>query len=292
VRTVSAPSDVRASVAAARSRGRTIGFVPTMGALHAGHTSLIEEARAQGHYVVVSIFVNPMQFNDPRDLAAYPRTNAPDENLCSSAGVDLLWRPTVDDIYPTGFDTSVEPGLLASVLEGEHRPGHFRGVATVVLKLFNVVAPDVAFFGRKDFQQLAVIKRMVHDLAVPVDIVGCPTIRESDGLAMSSRNVKLSFAARQSAVALSRALHAVVEELRNGRNAVEARAIGVAALSIVGGVELEYLEVVDRDTLAPVAGDNPVNAVVVVAATVDGVRLIDNLEVDDIPQHHPGGRIR
>ncbi len=289
MRIVSATPDVRASVAEARSAGRTIGFVPTMGALHAGHASLIEQARRQGHFVVVSIFVNPMQFNDPRDLAAYPQTTTQDETLCTHAGVDVLWRPTVGDIYPSGFDTSVDPGALASVLEGERRPGHFRGVATVVLKLFNVVAPDVAFFGRKDFQQLAIIKRMVHDLEVPVEIVGCPTIREDDGLAMSSRNVKLSTAARELAVTLSEALRAVVTELRGGRDVADARAVGLGALFGSTGVNVEYLDVVDRDTLEPLTNNDARNAVVLVAAVVGGVRLIDNLEVAD-DSHVADGR--
>lgn len=280
MRIVSAPSDVRTTIAEARSSGRSVGFVPTMGALHAGHASLIEEARIHGQFVVVSIFVNPMQFNDPRDLAAYPITTQADDNLCLTAGVDLLWRPTVDDIYPKGFDTVVEPGALASILEGKHRPGHFRGVATVVLKLFNVVTPDCAYFGLKDFQQLAVIRQMVRDLELPVDIIGCPTIREDDGLAMSSRNTKLSDDARRTAGSLSNALTAVVNALRNGDDVAEARAIGLALLSGPSGIDVEYLEIVDRDSLSPLTSNDCSAAVVLVAANVDGVRLIDNLEVD------------
>lgn len=289
MRIVSAPSEVRASVAAARSSGRSIGFVPTMGALHAGHASLIDEARNHGHFVVVSIFVNPMQFNDPRDLAAYPITTQADDSLCVTAGVDLLWRPTVDDIYPSGFDTVVEPGAMASILEGKHRPGHFRGVATVVLKLFNVVAPDFAYFGLKDFQQLAVIRHMARDLELPVDIIGCPTIREDDGLAMSSRNTKLSADARRSAAALSNALTGVVTALRNGDDVAEARAIGLALLSKQPGIDVEYLEIVDRDTLSQLTSNDSSSAVVLVAANIGGVRLIDNLEVDPARVGHRRG---
>ncbi|MBU6240846.1 MAG: pantoate--beta-alanine ligase, partial [Acidobacteria bacterium] len=203
-----------------------------------------------------------------------------DDSLCVTAGVDLLWRPTVDDIYPGGFDTVVEPGAMASILEGKHRAGHFRGVATVVLKLFNVVAPDCAYFGLKDFQQLAVIRHMARDLELPVDIIGCPTIREDDGLAMSSRNTKLSADARRSAAALSDALTAVVTALRNGDDVAEARTIGLALLSGRSGIDVEYLEIVDRESLSPLTSNDSSAAVVLVAANIGGVRLIDNLEVD------------
>lgn len=192
MRVVTAIDDVRAAVRAARSNGGTVAFVPTMGALHSGHVSLIDRARAEASFIVVSIFVNPLQFNDSSDLAAYPRNAGADETMCEHAGVDLLWCPGVDVIYPEGFDTRVEPGALGSSLEGLHRPGHFAGMATVVLKLLNVIAPDVACFGRKDFQQLAVVRRMVRDFDLQVRVIGCPTVREDDGLALSSRNAKLS----------------------------------------------------------------------------------------------------
>lgn len=279
MRIVSASSDVRSLVSSARGDGRTIGFVPTMGALHAGHASLIKRAKADGHHVVVSIFVNPLQFNDPRDLASYPQTTAADEALCESAGVDLLWRPGVETIYPIGFDTRVEPGALAARLEGSHRPGHFTGVATVVLKLLNVVAADEAYFGRKDYQQLAVVRRMAADFDLVTRVVGCPTVRESDGLAMSSRNVKLDPTSRRSALALSTALRVVVDALRAGSSTDAARARGLEILDSAKGVQTEYLEIVDPRTLEPTlhGGD----AVVLVAASVGGVRLIDNMEVSE-----------
>jgi pantoate--beta-alanine ligase len=279
VRIVSASSDVRSLVSLARGDGRTIGFVPTMGALHAGHASLIERAKSDGHLVVVSIFVNPLQFNDPRDLASYPKTTAADEALCDSAGVDLLWRPDIESIYPAGFDTRVEPGALADRLEGSHRPGHFTGVATVVLKLLNVVAADEAYFGRKDYQQLAVIRRMAADFDLVTRVVGCPTVREPDGLAMSSRNVKLDPSSRRSALALATALRVVVDALRAGSSTDAARARGLEILDATKGVLTEYLEIVDPRTLEPTqhGGD----AVVLVAANVGGVRLIDNMEVSE-----------
>lgn len=279
MRIVTAIDDVRAAIRAARSDGRTVAFVPTMGALHAGHLSLIDRAREEASFVVVSIFVNPLQFDDANDLDAYPRTAQADETMCEKAGVDLVWCPGTNVLYPEGFDTQVEPGALASSLEGLHRPGHFAGMATVVLKLLNVVAPDVACFGRKDFQQLAIVRRMVRDFDVPVRIVGCPTVRENDGLALSSRNSKLSPEARAIATHLSRVIREAARTMRSGRRADEALRIAVADLSSISGIRVEYLEVVDRDSLSPVTDERTDNAVVVVAAVVGGVRLIDNVEV-------------
>ncbi len=250
-----------------------------MGALHEGHASLFHRARKEGSFVVASIFVNPLQFNDPSDLAAYPRTAEADEALCKSAGVDLVWRPAADTIYPADFDTRVEPGKLAAGLEGLHRPGHFGGMATVVLKLLNVVSPDVAIFGLKDFQQLAIVRRMVRDLDVPVKIVGCPTVREEDGLAMSSRNAKLSSESRMVATHLSRVIHAAARAMQSGERADRARDLALSDLSSQSAIEIEYLEVVDRDSLLPVVDERTANAVVLVAAVVGGVRLIDNVEV-------------
>lgn len=279
MRVVTAIDDVREAVRAARSGGGTIAFVPTMGALHSGHVSLINRARAEASFVVVSIFVNPLQFNDLTDLAAYPRNAEADETICERAGVDLVWCPGVDVIYPDGFDTRVEPGALGGGLEGLHRPGHFAGMATVVLKLLNVVTPDVAYFGRKDFQQLAIVRRMVRDFDLPVRIIGCPTVRETDGLALSSRNTKLSPEARGVAAHLSRVIHQAVSTMRSGGRADQARHNALADLASVPDIHLEYLDVVDRDSLSPVEDTCTDNAIVVVAAVVGGVRLIDNCEV-------------
>lgn len=279
MRIVTTIADVRAGVRDAKSDGRAVSFVPTMGALHEGHASLFHRARKEGSFVVASIFVNPLQFNDPNDLAAYPRTAEADEALCKSAGVDLVWRPAADTIYPADFDTRVEPGKLAAGLEGLHRPGHFGGMATVVLKLLNVVSPDVAIFGLKDFQQLAIVRRMVRDLDVPVKIVGCPTVREEDGLAMSSRNAKLSSESRMVATHLSRVIHAAARAMQSGERADRARDLALSDLSSQSAIEIEYLEVVDRDSLLPIVDERTANAVVLVAAVVGGVRLIDNVEV-------------
>jgi len=279
LRVVTAIDDVRAAVRTARSRGERVAFVPTMGALHPGHVSLIDRAHEEASFVVVSIFVNPLQFNDPTDLAAYPRTAHADEALCEKAGVDLVWRPGTDTIYPAGFDTRVELGALASDLEGLHRPGHFAGMATVVLKLLNVVAPDLACFGRKDFQQLAIVRRMVRDFDVPVRIIGCPTVREADGLAISSRNTKLSPEARALATNLSRVIDQAARTMRAGERADSARQVAMSDLASRPNIEIEYLDVVDRDSLSPIRDERTENAVVVVAAVVGGVRLIDNVEV-------------
>ena len=279
MRVVTAIEDVRTAVLAAKSQGGAVAFVPTMGALHRGHVSLIDRARNEASFIVVSIFVNPLQFNDPTDLAAYPSNAEADDAICAEAGVDLVWCPGVDVIYPDGFDTRVEPGALGGGLEGLHRPGHFAGMATVVLKLLNVVTPDVAYFGRKDFQQLAIVRRMVRDFDLRVRIIGCPTVREADGLALSSRNTKLSPEARGVAVHLSRVIHQAVSTMRSGGRADQARHNALADLASVPDIHLEYLDVVDRDSLSPVVDDRTENAIVVVAAVVGGVRLIDNCEV-------------
>jgi pantoate--beta-alanine ligase len=278
---VSTTVDVRRLVDRARREGRSIGFVPTMGALHEGHTSLIEQARADGHFVVVSIFVNPLQFNDSNDLASYPKSEKSDDELCRSSGVDVLYLPQTASIYPVGFETRVVPGSIAEGFEGRHRAGHFEGVTTVVTKLFNMVQPDVAYFGRKDHQQLAVVRRMVRDLDVRVAIVGCPTIREHDGLAMSSRNVKLTPSARQKATALYRSLQAAVGVLSSGGGVVDARKAGLEVLSSVDGLVVDYFELVHRDTLEPASDDQLEHVVILVAATIGGVRLIDNMDVTE-----------
>jgi len=254
---------------ALRERGGHVGLVPTMGAFHDGHLSLIRAAREACDVVVVSIFVNPSQFDAADDLARYPRDEATDAAAAELAGVDLLFAPSVDALYPDGFDTWVEPGELATVLEGAARPGHFRGVATVCTKLFSIVRPDVAYFGRKDAQQVAVIKRVVADLNLPLEIVALPTVRDTDGLALSSRNAFLSPAERVAALALPRSLEAGLQAHRSGGDAA-----GAARSLLAGerGLTVEYVAVGDLDgpTLAA-------------AVRVGATRLIDNarLQGDD-----------
>jgi pantoate--beta-alanine ligase len=257
-----------------RGPGRTVGFVPTMGALHEGHMSLVDAARVRCDVVVVSVFVNPLQFGPDEDFAAYPRDEDRDVEVLSAAGADLIFIPPVDEMYPEGASTTVSVGDLGEVLEGAHRPGHFDGVCTVVAKLFHLVAPDVAFFGQKDAQQVAVIKKMVRDLNFAVEIAVCPIVREPDGVAMSSRNTYLSLRDRERATALYRALVA-------GRSALE----GGAGLETVEkemmktleneGVEPHYARVVDPDTFTVPKQRGRV--LLAVAARVGPARLIDNL---------------
>jgi len=256
--------------------GKRIGFVPTMGAFHEGHLSLIRQARADCDIVVVSLFVNPAQFNDPADLAAYPRTEESDAAAARVEGVDALFAPTVSDMYPSGAATTVAVGGLEDVLEGAMRgPQHFRGVATVVARLLNVVAADMLYLGQKDAQQVAVIKRMAADLAFPVRIVVCPTVREPDGLAMSSRNVRLGLSERERALALRHGLDAALASIDRGVRAAEAVAQAGRDTMSHAGVEPEYFAVVDAASLAPlerISGD----VLIAVAARVGPVRLIDN----------------
>ncbi|HXD23842.1 MAG TPA: pantoate--beta-alanine ligase [Gemmatimonadaceae bacterium] len=279
MRIVGLIEDLRRSLDTGRRAGRRIGFVPTMGAFHEGHLSLMRRARAECDVVVVSLFVNPAQFTEPADLAAYPRDDARDERLAAAEGVDVLFMPPVNEIYPPGFATTVEVHGVTEPLEGAARgAAHFRGVATVVTKLFQVVQPDVAYFGQKDVQQCVVIRRLVRDLDMPVRIEVCPTVREKDGLAMSSRNVRLSQEARARAVGLSEALRAAdagvkartrstAELVRSARGALAARGIADA--------DVEYLAIVSVDTLMPLDVVEE-RALVVIAARLGGVRLIDN----------------
>ncbi len=275
MRVVRTVAELRAQLAPERRAGRTIGLVPTMGAFHAGHASLMERAREETDVVVVSLFVNPTQFGPGEDLAAYPRDEARDAAIAREAGVDVLFAPPVEAVYPDGFQTSVRVGALAEPLEGAQRPGHFDGVATVVTKLLNMVGPDVAFFGQKDAQQALIVRRVVRDLDLPVRIAVCPTVRESDGLAMSSRNAYLGPADRERAVALRRALDAAESAVAAGeRDATAVSAAAHAALAPYG-VEPEYLALVGADTLAPVDridGD----VLLALAARVGRARLIDN----------------
>jgi pantoate--beta-alanine ligase len=276
VRTV---PELRDAVAAARGRGERIGLVPTMGAFHEGHLSLVRRARERCGLVVVSLFVNPTQFNDPGDLARYPRGEARDAELAASAGAHVLFAPAVHDVYPAGFATVVEVRGVSAPLEGVVRgPEHFRGVATIVLKLLNMALPDEAFFGQKDAQQVLLIRRMVRDLDVRVRIEVCPTVREADGLAMSSRNVLLTTEDRVRAPALSRALFAVAAAVSRGeRDAVRALAAGVEVLAAAAVVP-EYFAAVSTDTLEPVVRLEG-ETLIALAARLGAVRLIDNVLV-------------
>jgi pantoate--beta-alanine ligase len=282
MRTLRTIAEVRAHVAKARRAGRSVGLVPTMGAFHAGHEALMRAAREACDEVVVSLFVNPAQFDERADLDAYPRTEASDAAVAAALSVDALFAPPVGEIYPDGFATSIRVAGLSDVLEGAERgASHFDGVCTVVAKLFNIVAPDVAFFGHKDAQQVVVIRRMVRDLDIPVRIETVPTVREHDGLALSSRNARLGAADRERALALRRGLDAVRAAIDAGEpDPARARAAGLAAMR-ASGVEPEYLTVVDPDTLEPVERvDGRVLAVV--AARVGPARLIDNDLIEQV----------
>jgi pantoate--beta-alanine ligase len=281
MRTIRTIAELRAYVARVRGRGLSVGFVPTMGAFHAGHHSLMRAARAAHDEVIVSLFVNPTQFDDANDLAAYPRTESEDALEAAERGVDVLFAPPADELYPAGFATSVRVAGLSEVLEGAERgPEHFAGVCTIVAKLLNIVAPDTAYFGQKDAQQVAIVTRMVRDLDLPVRLEVMPTVREPDGLALSSRNRRLSPADRARALGLSRALAAASAAVAAGeRDAASVRATALAALD---GVEAEYLAVVDPLSFAPLTRLDG-RALVVVAAHVGPVRLIDNAFLEPVP---------
>lgn len=256
----------------------SVALVPTMGALHAGHMALVAEAKRRADRVAASIFVNPAQFGPAEDLASYPRREADDLAMLEEAGCDLVWLPSVADIYPDGFATTVSVGSVARRWEGEARPGHFDGVATVVARLLISISPDVALFGEKDFQQLAVIRRMTADLGIPVGIVGVPTVRESDGLALSSRNAYLSVADRERAAALPRALKAAKEAIESGSDV--GRALGEARRTVTGAgfAAIDYIALVDALSLDPIEtlhGEMRLLA----AAKIGRTRLIDNLPV-------------
>lgn len=262
-----------------RSAGRRIGFVPTMGALHGGHLALVDEARRHADAVVLSIFVNPLQFDRPDDFSGYPRPIDDDLDLCRRHGVDAVYAPTAAVMYPSGFQTHVEPGALGEILEGAQRPGHFRGVTTVVSKLFNATRPHVAVFGQKDYQQLAIVRRMVADLDLGIDIVGLPTVREADGLALSSRNRRLTPAQRSAAVCVPAALDAVQAAACTGSvTAAQLRAIGRAAIDAEPVARFEHLEFVDPDTLRSVDHVDLArqSVVALIAVWFGDVRLIDN----------------
>lgn len=269
--------EMRAACQAVRRRGQRLKFVPTMGALHEGHLSLVRAARGSCQVVAASIFINPTQFGPNEDLAKYPRSFERDRELLAKEGVELLFAPSVEEMYPAGAVTWVTVEGLSTKLDGRSRPGHFRGVTTVVAKLFHIVEPDAAFFGQKDAAQVAIIRRMVHDLNFSVEIVACPIVREADGLAMSSRNAYLDPQQRQQALVLHRALMLVKKSWEAGeRSARKLVAAGRAEVAAEKAVRLDYLEIVDPGTLDPF--DNVASgALVAVAGFVGTTRLIDNI---------------
>jgi len=271
-------ADLRALARGWKAKGETIGVVPTMGALHEGHLSLARRARKECDRVITTIFVNPKQFNNPEDLKKYPRSEAADATLLATVPVDVIFAPPVDQVYPDGFITTVSMTGVAQPLEGHMRPGHFDGVATVVTKLFGMSLADRGYFGQKDWQQLQVVLRLVRDLNVPVEVVGCETIRETDGLAMSSRNVRLTAPGRAKAPVLYAAITAAATDIRAGH--ADRMAIREAAETMrkAGFERVEYIELRDAETLMP--SDDPRRPRrMLAAAWIDGVRLIDNIPV-------------
>lgn len=287
MRTIRSVRDLRTYVRQARAAGRSIGLVPTMGALHEGHVSLIRAAHARNDETIVSLFVNPRQFGDAGDLAAYPRTEADDAATAADAGAQVLFVPSVEEVYPDGFSTEIRvSGGLTERLEGAHRgPEHFHGVTTVVTKLLNMVQPDVVLFGAKDAQQVLVVRRLVRDLNLPVEVVVGDTVREPDGLALSSRNVRLSPDDRRQAVAIPRALEAAVAAVAAGEH--DAEAVTALAVGILAGAGLtpEYLAIVDPETLGQRTRiDAP--SLLAVAVPCGPVRLIDNVLLTPVAEPH------
>lgn len=272
----SSPAEVLKAIRAARRAGKTVGCVPTMGALHAGHVSLVERARTECDFVVGTIFVNPTQFGPNEDFSKYPRTLEADLEMCRHAGADLMFTPQTASMYSGDAQTIVRVTKLATVLEGAHRPGHFDGVSTVVTKLFNITEPDRAYFGQKDYQQQLIIRRMVVDLDQPVEIVTCPIVREADGLAMSSRNRYLSTEERSRAGQISQALR-LAQQSAGEPQLLPQEIAGrmVAHLESIAGIELQYAVIADTQTLEPLV-DRTGRGVALIAARVGTTRLIDN----------------
>ncbi len=274
-------TSLRAAISGLRADGSSIALVPTMGALHEGHMSLVAEGGSRADHVVVSIFVNPKQFGPNEDLDAYPRQEARDVAMLEEAKVAILWAPTVDVMYPAGFASNISVGGVSDELDGAARPGHFDGVATVVTKLFNQVRPDVALFGEKDYQQLAVIRRMVADLNQPLDIIGVPTRRADDGLALSSRNVYLSAEQRAAAVALPKALNDAARRIAGGETVAGVLKDAIASLAAAGFGPIDYFELRDAETLETLPMlDRPGR--LLAAARMGSTRLIDNIAVDPL----------
>ena len=274
-------SGLRQRVADWKRAGDVVAVVPTMGALHEGHLSLVRRAASEARRVIVTIFVNPRQFNNAADLAAYPRTEEADRLKLAGQGADLVFVPEVEEVYPDGFATTVSVAGLSEGLCGARRPGHFNGVATVVTKLFTMTQADLSFFGEKDFQQLCIVRRLAIDLNLPISVIGCPTYRETDGLAMSSRNVRLTPRGRAQAPGLYAELQRVAAELASGRAMEDCEASARAAILAAGYTEVEYLELRGEAGLAPLSHPSE-KARLLVAAWLDGVRLIDNIA---IPSH-------
>ncbi|MDB5309979.1 MAG: panC [Gemmataceae bacterium] len=276
---VSAINEVRAEVADARRLGMTIALVPTMGALHEGHAALVRAAGNPSSFVVVSVFVNPTQFGPKEDFAKYPRTLEADQQVCAEAGANLIFAPTAEEMYPTSSVTFVEVTKLEDTLCGGSRPGHFRGVCTVVLKLFNIVRPDLAYFGAKDYQQARIIRQMVRDLNVSVEVKVEPTVREADGLALSSRNRYLTPERRADAPGIYRALQAIRRRATAGEwDVARLESALDADLAAIPGARVDYARIVDADTLQPIARlDRP--AVAAVAVFLGDTRLIDNITI-------------
>jgi len=278
---IATKAELRSVIAEARGQGKSVGLVPTMGALHDGHIALVRAARERADVVVVSIFVNPTQFGPDEDFMRYPRHVEDDLALLAAEGVSLVFAPSVETMYGSGVLVTVDPGPAAKRWEGEARPGHFVGVATIVAKLFNLVRPDFAFFGEKDFQQLAIIRRMAHDLDFDIEVVGHPIVRDERGLALSSRNAYLSAEERDHALALPEALRAAAEAFEGGERSGDALDIVMrqaAAASAPGAIRLDYAAVVDADTLEPLLiVDRQARALI--AGRVGGTRLIDNCEL-------------
>ena len=276
MRTIRTVTELRAALAVARREHTRVGLVPTMGAFHDGHRSLMRRARAECDVVVVSLFVNPSQFNEGADLRAYPRDERADAASAAELGVDYLFAPDASELYPNGFDTTVSVGRIGQILEGAHRGcAHFDAVATVVTKLLVITSPDAAYFGQKDAQQVLVVKQLIRDLNLPVELVVCPTVRDLDGVALSSRNLRLTPADREQARALKRALDATRDLVSGGEDDVARLQSEAVAELTDSGAQVDYFQIVDPATLAPlttVAGP----ALAVVAASVGGVRLIDN----------------
>jgi pantoate--beta-alanine ligase len=275
VRTV---ADLRQQVRAWKATGEMVGVVPTMGALHDGHLSLARAAKRECERVITTIFVNPKQFNNPEDLLKYPRTEEADAALLATAGVDLIFAPPPEEVYPEGYSTTITVAGVSEPLEGAMRPGHFEGVATVVTKLFGMTMADRAYFGQKDWQQLQVVQKMVRDLNIPVHVVGCETIREADGLAMSSRNARLRAEMRPRAGALYAAMTKAADSIRNGADPMHTLNLAASQLIAAGFERVEYIELRDAATLLPVSHSGAERRMLA-AAWLDDVRLIDNIPV-------------
>jgi pantoate--beta-alanine ligase len=278
IQTVRTAADLRVITRAWKAAGDMVGVVPTMGALHEGHLSLARRAKAECERVIATIFVNPKQFHKPDDLKKYPRSEQADTALLDSVGVDVVFIPGADEVYPDGFISTVSVGGVSEPLEGRMRPGHFDGVATVVTKLFGMTMADRGYFGQKDWQQLQVVLRMVRDLNLPITIIGCETIREADGLAMSSRNVRLSVAGRSIANVLFSAITAAAEDIRAGQSDRMAIREAAEMVRAAGFERVEYIELRDAETLMP-SDDTRRPRRMLAAAWLDGVRLIDNIPV-------------